>query len=145
MFRNGFDLFDDFFNDMYGEPYTKKENAERKVPQLMRTDVLEKDGQYLLDIELPGYSRDEVQAELKDGYLTIKASSNSENDAKDKDGKYIRRERYSGTCCRSFYVGEAVKQEDIRAKFEDGTLKLFIPRQDAKAVEDDRKYIAIEG
>lgn len=129
-------LLDDFF---FHGSYDSSAN------ELMKTDVKETDQGYEMTMNLPGIRKENVQAELKDGYLTIKASSNSENDEKDKDGKYIRRERYSGTCCRSFYVGEAVKQEDIRAKFEDGTLKLSIPKQAAKAVEDDRKYIAIEG
>lgn len=132
-------LLDDFFD------YPFHGAHDYGMNELMKTDVKETEQGYEMTMNLPGIRKENVQAELKDGYLTIKASSNSENDAKDKEGKYIRRERYSGTCCRSFYVGEAVKQEDIRAKFEDGTLKLFIPRQDAKAVEDDRKYIAIEG
>lgn len=96
-------------------------------------------------MNLPGIKKENVKAELKDGYLTINAITNSENDEKDSSGKYIRRERFMGSCSRSFYVGEEVTEEDIKAKFEDGTLKLQIPKKEEKAVEDDRKYIAIEG
>lgn len=85
-----------------------------------------------------------MKAELKDGYLTIQASSNTSKDEKDNDGRYIRRERYAGTCSRSFYVGDAVTQEDIKAKFENGTLTLDIPKKDAKPAVEQKKYISIE-
>ena len=85
-----------------------------------------------------------MKAELKDGYLTIQASSNTSKDEKDNDGRYIRRERYAGTCSRSFYVGEDVQQNEIHAKFEDGILKLTVPKVDQKKVEE-KKYISIEG
>ena len=136
-------LFDDFFGDMFDDPFFNR----RYVPQnqLMKTDIRERDGQYLLEIEVPGYTREDVKAELKEGYLTISASSNSGNDEKDKNGKYIRRERYSGSCSRSFYVGKDVKQEDIKAKFEDGTLKLLIPKKEEKPAVEEKNYIAIEG
>ena len=97
-----------------------------------------------MDIELPGYKKEDVRAELNNGYLTISASKNENRDEKDEKGNYIRRERYSGSCSRSFYVGENVKQEDIHAKFEDGVLKLVVPKEDKKKVEE-KKYIAIEG
>lgn len=132
-------LLDDFF----GYPF--RGSYDSSVNELMKTDVKETDQGYEMTMNLPGIKKENVQAELKDGYLTIRASSNSENDEKDKDGKYIRRERYSGTCSRSFYVGDEVKQEDIKAKFEDGTLKLTIPKHNAKAVEEEKKLIAIEG
>ena len=92
---------------------------------VMRTDVRETENGYELDIDLPGYKKEDVQAELKDGYLTITASANTSNDQKDSNGKYIRRERYSGTCSRRFYVGEEIEQSDIKAKFENGILKDF--------------------
>ena len=110
----------------------------------MKTDVKEKDGNYEVAIDLPGFKKDEITAELKDGYLTISAAKGLDKDEKDKEGKYIRRERYSGQCARTFYVGEAVTQEDIKAKFEDGILKVTIPKVEPKKVED-KKYIAIEG
>ena len=89
--------------------------------------------------------KEDVKAELKDGYLTVSAETNTKKDEKAEDGKYIRRERYSGSCSRSFYVGDGVKQEDIKAKFEDGTLKLFVPKEAAKPAVEQKKYISIEG
>ena len=98
-----------------------------------------------LEIDLSGFKKEEVRAELKDGYLTVSAETNTKKDEKAGDGKYIRRERYSGSCSRSFYVGDGVKQEDIKAKFEDGTLKLFVPKEAAKPAVEQKKYISIEG
>ena len=108
------------------------------------------DAQYFwrkeLEIDLSGFKKEEVRAELKDGYLTVSAVKDLDEDEKDKEtGKYIRRERYSGSCSRSFYVGDGVKQEDIKAKFEDGTLKLFVPKEAAKPAVEQKKYISIEG
>ena len=111
----------------------------------MRTDIKETEGGYELDIDLPGYKKEDVQAQLKEGYLTISASMNKDNGEKDKNGKYIRRERYFGSCSRSFYVGEAVTQEDIKARFEDGILKVSVPKKEAKPEVEESKYIAIEG
>ena len=95
-------------------------------------------------VDLPGFKKDGIQVQLEDGYMTITAAKSLDKDEKDEEGKYIRQERYSGTCSRSFYVGPAVTVEDIKAKFEDGTLRLNIPKKDPKAVEG-KKYIAIEG
>ena len=98
-----------------------------------------------LEIDLSGFKKEEVRAELKDGYLTVSAAKGLDQDEQEKEtGRYIRRERYSGQCARTFYVGEAVTQEDIKAKFEDGILKVTIPKVEPKKVED-KKYIAIEG
>ena len=91
------------------------------------------------------FKKENVKAELKDGYLLITAATNTDEKKKDKDGRYIRRERYSGTCSRSFYVGDDVTQEDIKARFEDGTLKLSIPKKESKPEVEEAKYIAIEG
>lgn len=111
---------------------------------MMKTDVKETDSGYEVDIDLPGFKKDEINAKLENGYLTISASKGLDKDEKDKEGKYIRRERYAGAMSRSFYVGEQVHQEDIRAKFEDGILRLSVPKKDAKEVEK-KNYIAIEG
>lgn len=129
-------LFDDFFGDAFGS-YTTADH--------MTTDVKENEQGYELVMNMPGYKKEDVKAELKNGYLTISASSNKNVDEKDNEGRYIRRERYSGSCSRSFYVGDQVTEEDIKAKFEDGTLKLFIPKKEAKPAVEDKKYIAIEG
>ena len=109
----------------------------------MKTDVKETDQGYELDIELPGYKKEDVRAQLKDGYLTVQAAKNMNNDEKNEQGAYIRRERYAGTMSRSFYVGDNVTEEDIHAKFEDGILKLSVPKKEAKKVEEN-KYITIQ-
>ena len=130
-------LFDDFFDFNY--PTFRYDTTE-----LMKTDIKETDNGYEVTMNLPGVKKEDVKAELKDGYLTIQASSNTSKDEKDNDGRYIRRERYAGTCSRSFYVGDAVAQEDIKAKFENGTLTLDIPKKDAKPAVEQKKYISIE-
>ena len=130
-------LFDDFFDFNY--PTFRYDTTE-----LMKTDIKETDNGYEVTMNLPGVKKEGVKAELKDGYLTIQASSNTSKDEKDNDGRYIRRERYAGTCSRSFYVGDAVTQEDIKAKFENGTLTLDIPKKDAKPAVEQKKYISIE-
>ena len=139
----GENLFDDFFED-FARP---ARNAARYGTSagIMRTDIRESNTGYELDIELPGCSKENVKAELKNGYLTINAETNQSNDRKDEDGKYIRRERYYGTCSRSFYVGEDITQEDIKARFEDGILKVSIPKKEAKPVIEESRYIPIEG
>ena len=96
-------------------------------------------------MNLPGVKKEDVKAELKDGYLTISASSNTSKDEKDDNGRYIRRERYSGSCSRSFYVGDQVTESEIKAKFENGTLTMLIPKKEEKPAVEDKKYIAIEG
>ena len=133
----GEDLFDDFF----GYPFRGYEMNS----SLMSTDIKDTDGGYEVTMNLPGVKKEDVKAELKDGYLTINASSNSSKDEKDDNGHYIRRERYSGSCSRSFYVGDQVTEDDIKAKFEDGTLKLLIPKKEEKPAVEEKKYIAIEG
>jgi HSP20 family molecular chaperone IbpA len=124
----------------------KRLTAVNQVPTVMRTDIKEKDDAFDLHIELPGYTKEDVKAQLKDGYLTISAQTKQDNDQKDENGKFIRRERYYGSCSRSFYVGEELKEEDIKAKFENGILTISIPKKEAKAEEiETPKYIAIEG
>ena len=111
----------------------------------MQTDVKDMDEHYEIIMNLPGIKKEEVQAELKDGYLTITASSNTNKDEKDSEGRYIRRERRSGSCSRSFYVGDQVTEADIEAKFENGTLTLLVPKMEEKPAVENKKYIAIEG
>ena len=134
----GENLLDDFFDFPFGSNYTATDSS------LMKTDIKEMENGYEVTMNLPGVKKEDVKAELKDGYLTISASSNSNKDEKDEEGRYIRRERYSGSCSRSFYVGDAVTQEDIKAKFENGTLTLDIPKKDAKPAVEQKKYISIE-
>ena len=99
----------------------------------------------ILDIEMPGFKKEDIRAELKDGYLTVEAQTTSDRDEKDDKGRYIRRERYSGSCQRRFFVGREVTQEDIRAKFDNGILKLTVPKKEALPKKEEDRYIAIEG
>lgn len=133
-----------FFDDMFEFPFTKSDDAAKKQRMpIMKTDIQEHEGSYLLDIELPGYKKEDVKAELNDGYLTVSAEKNEEKEEKDKRGNYIRRERYTGQCQRSFYVGKYVTQEDIKASFEEGVLKIQVPKMEQPKVEE-KKYIAID-
>ncbi len=112
-------------------------------PWRMATDIREVEGGYELDVELPGYRKEDVKVELENGNLTISASREEKNDEKDEKGNYIRRERRCGSCRRAFYVGENLSTEDIKAKFEDGVLKLTVPKEQPKV--EEKKLIAIEG
>lgn len=140
----GEDLFDDLFDD-FARPTRSVVRYSTPTTNVMRTDIRETDTGYELDIDLPGYKKEDVQAELKDGYLTITAKTENSNDGKDANGKYIRRERYSGTCSRAFYVGEDITQQDIGARFENGILKLSVPKKDAKPKVEENHFITIEG
>ena len=135
----GENLFDDFM-DGFAFP-TANWNYAKNTANVMKTDIKENDKGYELDVDLPGYKKEDVKAELKDGYLTISASNDNTKEEKDEDGKYIRKERYTGAVSRSFYVGKYVTEEDIHAKFENGILKLSVPKVDAPKVEEN-KYIS---
>lgn len=138
-------LWDEFFNDTFFNPLnTATYSYSNNTSGMMRTDVKETDSDYEIKMNLPGIKKENVKAELKDGYLTIAASSDNSNNKKDSEGKYIRRERYVGKFSRSFYIGEDVKQEDIKAKFEDGTLILSVPKKVQQPVVEENHYIAIE-
>lgn len=134
---------ENFMDDFFGFP-ERYLGRSFNTNRMMQTDVAETDDGYEVTMDLPGFKKEDVKAELKNGYLTITANTNTNNDEKDKNGKYIRRERYSGTCSRSFYVGENVTQEDIKARFENGTLKLDIPKKERPKLEES-KCISIEG
>ena len=136
----GESLLDDFFDHPHQRSHFQSHTSE-----MMRTDVKDLGNVYEMTMNLPGIKKENVKAELKDGYLTVSAASASQKDEKDSDGVYIRRERYAGTCSRSFYVGENVKQEDIKARFEDGTLKLQVPKNGKEVVVENPNYITIEG
>ena len=109
---------------------------------LMKTDVKETDSGYELAIDMPGIKKDAVKVELKDGYITVSAEANYSNDDKDTDGRYIRRERHYGSCSRSFYVGEAITQDEINASFNDGVLKLTVPKK--HELPESHNYIPIK-
>ena len=137
------------FRDMtridFSFPDVDKALYGKHAKNVMKTDVKETDNSYEVDIDLPGFKKDEIEAKLENGYLTISAAKGLDKEEKEeKDGKYIRKERYSGAMSRSFYVGDELKQEDIKAKYEDGILKLSVPKKEQKKVETT-KHIAIEG
>ena len=140
----GESLIDSFFDD-FAAPAKKVMRYNTPANNIMKTDIKDTKEGYELDIELPGYNKEDVSAELKDGYMTISASTKSDEGEKNENGKYIRRERYYGSCSRSFYVGEAITQEDIKARFENGILKLFVPKKEEKPAVEEKKYITIEG
>ena len=142
----GENLFDDWMDFPFDRNFFEGRDPlyGKHAKNIMKTDVRETDDTYELDIDLPGFKKEEVTAELKNGYMTISAAKGLDKDEKDKEGRYIRKERYSGSCSRSFYVGEQISEEDIKARFEDGILKLDIPKKDAEKIEQ-KKYISIEG
>lgn len=139
----GESLFDDFMDD-FAFPDIDKKLYGKHAPHIMKTDVKEKDNTYEVAIDLPGFKKDEISIELENGYLTVSAAKGLDKDEEDKKGKYIRKERYAGAMQRSFYVGENLTDEDIKAKYENGILRLSVPKKPAKAVEA-KKTIAIEG
>ena len=140
----GENLFDDFFGDPFSMmPRGRDPLYGKHAKNLMRTDVRETEDTYELDVDLPGFKKDEVTLELKNGVLTIQAVKGLDKDETDKKGKYIRQERYAGACSRSFYVGEHVEPEDIRAKFENGILQISLPKA-AKKQLPKSNVIAIE-
>lgn len=132
----GENLFDDSLSDFFGfgrmMPQVSNELYGKHAKNLMKTDVRELDGSYELDVDLPGFKKDEVTLELKNGVLTIQAVKGLDKDETDKKGKYIRQERYAGACSRSFYVGDAVEPEDVSARFEDGILTISVPKNAKK-------------
>ena len=131
-------MFDDMIDDWFGEP-----RFTRRTAAAMRCDIREKDGSYLLDIELPGYRKEDIHIDLEDGYLTVSAARNTSSEEKDKQGNILRQERISGSCSRSFYVGEELTAEDIKAKYDNGEMKIVLPKKDQKEIEA-KKNIMIE-
>lgn len=140
----GENLFDDFFDD-FAKPARAAVRYAMPSTAIMKTDIKEMDDRFELNIDLPGYKKEDVHAELKDGYLTINAQTKSEDDKKDSNGKYVRRERYYGSCSRSFYVGDDVTESDIKAKFDNGVLCIIVPKIEKKPAVEDKKVIPIEG
>ena len=147
----GENLFDDFFNDFPFYEDKDMKNVEKKLygkkaNRIMKTDIKEKEDGYEIEMDLPGFTKEEIKASLENGYLTISAAKGLDKDEKERDsGHYIRKERYTGACERSFYVGDALKEEDIKGEFKHGILKLFVPKKEAKPEVENKKYIAIEG
>ena len=141
----GRDIFDDFMDGFaFPEANVNKELYGKHAKNLMKTDVKDTENGYEVDIDLPGFKKDEIQMKLEDGMLTISAAKGLDKDEKDKKGKYVRRERYAGSLSRSFYVGDNVTVEDIHPKYENGILSFNVPKEQEK-IEPKSKYIAIEG
>ena len=140
----GENLFDDFMDD-FAFPNVDKVLYGKHASNLMKTDVKETDSDYEVDIDLPGFKKDEIQMQLENGYLTVSAAKGLNKDEKNEDGRYVRRERYAGSVSRSFYVGENVTEKDIHPKYENGILSFKMPKDDKKAIEEKKHYIAIEG
>ena len=134
----GENMFDDFFSDPFGMmvPQTRDALYGKHAKNLMKTDVRETENSYELDVDLPGFKKDEVNVDLKDGYLTISAAKGLDKDEKAPEGKYIRQERYTGACSRSFYVGTDLQPKDVSAKFTDGILELTFPKEAPKKEPD---------
>lgn len=132
--RNDFDLLGDIFSDPFFNDNESK---------IMKTDIKEKDDEYQIDIELPGYQKENIKMDIEDGYLTVHAEIDTDSEEKE-DGKFVRKERYIGSCSRSFYVGDEVKSEDIKASFKNGILKVGIPKIDKKKELPEKQYIQIE-
>ncbi|MCQ2978292.1 MAG: Hsp20/alpha crystallin family protein [Clostridia bacterium] len=136
--RGYFDIFDDFFSDPFFEI-----SKGPKFNEVMRTDIKEKDGNYIMDIDLPGTNKEDINIELNEGYLTVSATTNKEvDDSNEKDG-YIHKERYQGTYKRSYYAGKNIKEEDIKASYKNGTLTLVFPKEETKKLEQ-KKFISID-
>ena len=140
---------ENLLNDWMSFPRMEFPDVDKKLygknaSHIMKTDVHENEDGYELDIDLPGFKKDDIKLTLENGYLFVSASKARENDEKNDKGKVIRKERYSGSMQRSFYIGDAIEEEDVKAKFEDGVLKLEVPKKEAAKVPE-KKYISIEG
>lgn len=131
--RNDFDLFDSMFDDPF---------FERKEVRWMKTDIKEKGNNYIIEVDLPGYDKDNIKVEMENGYLNVTAKVDKSNDS-EEEGKYIHKERFYGECSRSFYVGDNLTEEDIKASFKNGILTLTVPKAEQKEL-DEKKYIQID-
>ncbi len=131
--RNSFDLWDDFFKDPFFDSHESK---------VMRTDIKEGKDNYNIVIDLPGYEKEDIKVDIDDGYLNVTATMDNSKD--ESDSKFVRRERYFGECSRSFYVGDSIKSEDIKASFKNGTLNLEIPKINEEETKEEKKYINID-
>ena len=128
----------DLLGEMFADPFFTEHESK-----IMKTDIKEKTDKYLIGIELPGYQKENIKIDVEDGYLTVHAEINSDNEEKE-EAKFVRRERYVGSCSRSFYVGNEVKSEDIKASFKNGILKIEVPKKEYKKELPEKKYIQIE-
>lgn len=140
--KNSLDLnlfSDNFFGDMFNDPFFRHNNTLN----FMKTDVQEDGGNYIVDIDLPGYDKQDIKIELEKGYLTVLAQKNEMKEDIYDEGNYIHKERYTGKCSRSFYIGETVTEKDVKASYKNGILKLILPKEESNKI-DNTKYISIE-
>ena len=137
---------DDWMNFPFEQDFWGKKNPlyGKHAKNLMKTDIRDVDGNYELEIDLPGFKKEDVKIQLKNGYLNIQATREEKKDEKDDKGKYVRRERYTGTCNRSFYVGSSIKHEDIHAKYENGILHVTFPKEETKKEAEEKKFVSID-
>ena len=143
----GENLFDDdWMNFPFDQDFWGKKNPlyGKHAKNMMKTDIRDVDGNYELEIDLPGFKKEDVKIQLKNGYLNIQATREEKKDEKDDKGKYVRRERYTGTCNRSFYVGSSIKHEDIHAKYENGILHVTFPKEETKKEAEEKKFVSID-
>ena len=143
--RRNRSLFDAFMMDPFDTFFPAAPVSHSTQQQFMRTDIRQHDDGFELTIDLPGFNKEDVHAQLKDGVLSITAETNSENEEKDEKGTYIRKERFSGKCSRSYYIGDDIEEADIKARFENGTLKILVPKKQPVPEIESTKTIAIEG
>ena len=136
--RRNFDLFDDFFDD----PFFQREERRSHPMPMMKTDIRETEKNYIIDVDLPGFSKENIKIDVEDGYLNINASMDTSED-EEESGKFIRRERYSGECSRSFYIGDGVESKDVKASFKNGILTLEVPKVDEEKKSSEKKYVEI--
>ena len=137
----------DFLSDFLSDPFDTffgKPASHKPMPALMKTDIKETDKAYELAIEMPGFKKENVQVELSEGYLTVSGSTASQTKEKSEDGTFLRKERFNGNCRRSFYVGDDISEDDIRAKFEDGILQITVPKKALPEPEETKKLIDID-
>ena len=135
---------EDLFDDWMRLPVERETNRGYRTTELMKTAIKDVDGNYELSMDLPGFKKEDVKIQLKNGYLNIQATREEKKDEKDDKGKYVRRERYTGTCNRSFYVGSSIKHEDIHAKYENGILYVTFPKEETKKEAEEKKFVSID-
>lgn len=128
----------DIWSDMFRDPFFSNTEGE-----IMKTDIKEKGDKYEIDMDLPGYEKDNIKIEIDDGYLVVSANVDTNKEEKEK-GKFVRKERYVGSCSRSFYIGEDIENEDIKASFKNGTLRIEVPKKEEKQEIPEKKYIQID-
>lgn len=136
--RRNFDLFDEFFDD----PFFHKDERHPHPMPMMKTDIRENEKNYIIDVDLPGFSKEDIKIDVEDGYLNINASMNSTHN-EEENGRFIRRERFVGECSRSFYIGEDIESDDIKASFKNGILTLEVPKVEIEKKLPEKKYVQI--